>query len=73
MAANSFVNRSRIVPIVYSAESSLFDEHNLERMASHYLYEPALLTELCDRIYQLWLTDVRYQQERAGNYRRGRF
>lgn len=38
-----------------------------------YLSDPLVLSKLTDRVYELLLEDLRCQQERVGNYGKGRW
>lgn len=42
-------------------------------MAGKYLNDSDALSVLTDRVYELLLQDLRYQQERVVNYGKGRF
>jgi hypothetical protein len=37
-------------------------------LASRVLRDPLLMRRVSDRVYELLLTDLRYQQERSGNF-----
>lgn len=45
---------------------------NIEQIAQQYLDNPALMSTLCDRVYELLTADLRLQRERMGNSSTGR-
>ena len=62
-------------PAGFAASSSIQSEGQemgqaaLSEMASTAIQDPLLLRRLSDRVYELMLEDLRYQQERSRNYR----
>lgn len=44
------------------------DSDSLAPLIQKVLKDPALLDQLCDRVYQLMLTDLRQQQDCSRNY-----
>ncbi len=50
-------------------ERQQVDQAALLPTASRAIQDPLLLRKLCDRVYELMLEDLRYQQERSRNYR----
>jgi hypothetical protein len=71
MQANSFafVPESITSPATYTSVTTISDSDKV-LAAKTYLNEPLLLRQLTDRVYELLLTDLKYQQERVRSYRR---
>lgn len=51
-----------------AAEYRRQDSDSLASLIQKVLKDRALLDQLCDRVYQIMLTDLRQQQERSRNY-----
>ncbi len=60
------------LPTIPISVPSDCDDDCLVAAAKRFMQDPTLLSQLSDRVYELWLTDLRYQQERSRNYRNGR-
>lgn len=67
----SVSSRSITSPATYVPLTTIFDSDILAA-AGIYLSNPILISKLTERVYELMLTDLQYQQERLKNYRRTR-
>lgn len=68
---SAFSSRSITSPATYVPLTTIFDSDILAA-AEIYLSNPILISKLTERVYELLLTDLQYQQERLKNYRRTR-
>jgi hypothetical protein len=48
------------------------ERKRLAQLAQRYLDDPVLQEKLCDRVYELFRSDLRIQRERLGNSSTGR-
>ncbi len=44
-------------------------DRKITQVASQILDNPLMVQKLCDRVYQLWLEELRQQKERSHKYR----
>lgn len=56
-------------PATYISVTTISD-HDKVSAAKTYLNDPVLLSQLTERVYELLLTDLKYQQERVRSYSR---
>ena len=56
-------------PATYISVTTISDSDKV-LAAKTYLNDPVLLSQLTERVYELLLTDLKYQQERVRSYSR---
>ena len=67
--SSAFVPESITNPATYTSVTTISDNEKVVAVET-YLNDPVLFRQLTDRVYQLLLTDLKYQQERVRSYSR---
>ncbi|HEY9779524.1 MAG TPA: hypothetical protein V6D09_05230 [Leptolyngbyaceae cyanobacterium] len=66
---SAFFPESITNPATYTSITTISDSDKVSA-AKTYLNDPVLLSQLTERVYELLLTDLKYQQERVRSYSR---